>query len=337
MYEALRYTAEKALATASTAAQVIRAEAVMLRAQGWTCVDIAEELTCHADTVSRWWSTFKRENDGEVQAVRSVGRPPILGAANTQLFRSLIFLTQSYARPYRGEDLKKLLENRGISMSLSSVYVGLHAQTFSYQTPRPFNPKRSEIQVSQWKDEFPDVLDMTRKSNSEKTVSVFFQDETRYGQKGTLSKQWAPVGLRPARPRQDDFKNSYIFGAACPESGQHHFLVATDSDTEMMSIFLNNFSESLDPGLHALLVLDNAPWHKSASLKVPSNITLHFLPPYAPDLNPIENLWDFMKDNYLCNKVTRGLKELMRAGVHACRQVTTEIIQRVCARNYCTT
>ena len=73
MYEAFFYIAEKALATASSVAQVTRAEAVMLRAQGWACVDIAEELTCHADTVSRWWTAFKRENNGEVQAVRSVG------------------------------------------------------------------------------------------------------------------------------------------------------------------------------------------------------------------------------------------------------------------------
>ena len=337
MFEAELCALENLLATATKPADLKRAEALLLRCDGWSCVDIGDELGCHPDTVSRWWTKLKRELEGNVLQPSGPGRPPILNGSNAQLFRSLIFLTQSYARPYRGGDIKVLLQSRGISMSLSSVYNNLHKHDFSYQTARPMNPNRDEVKVAQWKVQLPEVLSEVKKSQPGKSLKLFFQDEARFGQKGTMSKQWAPVGERPTRVRQDEFKNAYLFGAVCPESGQSHFLVATDSDTAFMQIFLNNFSRTLGRGVHALLVLDNAPWHKSASLKVPSNVTLHFLPPYAPDLNPTENLWDFMKDNYLCNKVTNGIKELIKLGVDACKRVTAEIVKSVCARNYCTT
>lgn len=199
------------------------------------------------------------------------------------------------------------------------------------------NPNRDEAQVSQWKVQLPEVAREVKESHPGKILKLFFQDEARYGQKGTMSKRWALVGQRPTRERQDGFSNAYIFGAVCHESGQSHFLVATDADTTFMQVFLNNFSRALGRRVHALLVLDNAPWHKTASLKVPSNITLHFPPPYSPDLNPTENLWDFMKDNYLCNKVTRGVNGLIKLGVDACKRITAEIVRSLCARIYCTT
>ena len=139
------------------------------------------------------------------------------------------------------------------------------------------------------------------------------------------------------RPCQDEYANGYIFGVVEPQSGQHYFLVTTDVCTDFMQQFLNSFSKSLGRSVQALMVLDGAAWHKTPNLKVPSNISLHFLPPYSPDLNPAENLWDFMKDNYLCNRIMKGGKEILKIGVAACRKVTKEIVQSVCRRNYCTT
>lgn len=168
-------------------------------------------------------------------------------------------------------------------------------------------------------------------------MKVFFQDEARFGQKGTKSKQWAAVGQRPSRPCQDEYANGYIFGAVQPETGQRHFLVTTDICKEFMQYFLNTFAASLDKNVHALLVLDNASWHKTPKIQIPTNVTLHFLPPYSPDLNPVENLWDFIKDNFLCNRIIKGGRDILRFGAEACKKVTTEIVQSVCRRNYCTT
>ena len=331
------YDFEIALASAKYSTDSIRIEALLLRSQGWTNVDIEEELGCHHDSVSRWWSKATRLGFGDICAGKRRGRPPILQSNQIQLFKSLIFLTQSYATPYRGEQFAVKLSKHGIFMSTSTLYQNLHKYNFSYQTTRPVNPNRSEIAVKEWKSNFKSVVNELEKRNENKTIKVFFEDETRFGQKGTRCCQWAPIGQRPTRPCQDEFGCGYIFGIVNPLSGQNHFLVTTDVCKEFMQYLLNNFSKSLGRSIHALLVLDNASWHTSSSLAVPKNITLHFLPPYSPDLNPVENLWGYMKENFLCNRIMKGGKEILKAGVVACGRITNQIVQSVCRRDYCST
>ena len=74
-------------------------------------------------------------------------------------------------------------------------------------------------------------------------------------------------------------------------------------DTSAMAAHLAEISRAVDPGAHAVLMLDQAGWHMSAKLVVPDNITLLPLPPRSPELNPVENVWQFMRDNWLSNRV----------------------------------
>jgi transposase len=337
MFKFTDYDFVKALATAKYKNDKIRIQAIMLRTEGWECAAIAEEVGCHEDSVSKWWSAAQHRGLDAVCQSSKRGRPAIVSENLQQVFRSLTFLTQSYLSPYRGEKLRLRLEKQGIVMSLSTVYQTLNRLNFSYQTTRPFNPKRNESHISKWKIEFPSKLRELQSLHEERTIKVFFQDEARFGQKGTKCKQWALKGERPSRPCQDEFENGYIFGAVEPNSGQHHFLVTTEVCKEFMQHFLNSFSRTLGRGVHAMLVLDNAGWHTTARLTVPSNVSLHFLPSYSPDLNPVENLWDFMKDNFLCNRVMKGGREIIRVGVDACCKVTKEIVKSVCRRDYSTT
>lgn len=326
-----------ALAMAKYSNDKIRIEALMLRSEGWECAAIAEEVGCHKDSVSKWWTSCLKDGFESVCQCSHRGRPAIVNGNNFCLFKSLTCLTQSYLSPYRGEALMLRLKTNGITMSLSTVYSTLHRLDFSYQTTRPYNPKRDEAAVSQWKVEFPMRLHEIEIAHPDRIIKVFFQDEARFGQKGTKSKQWAAKGERPERPCQDEFANGYIFGAVEPKNGLHHFLVTTDVCTEFMQHFLNTFSKSLGRGVHAMMVLDRAGWHRTPNLKVPSNVTLDFLPAYSPDLNPAENLWDFMKDNFLCNRIMKGGKEILRIGSEACKKITCEMVKSVCKRNYCLT
>ena len=75
------------------------------------------------------------------------------------------------------------------------------------------------------------------------------------------------------------------------------------ADTEAMQAHLAEISLAVDPGAHAVLMLDQAGWHMSARLAVPDNITLLPLPPRSPELNPVENVWQFMRDNWLSNRI----------------------------------
>jgi hypothetical protein len=122
---------------------------------------------------------------------------------------------------------------------------------------------------------------------------VWFKDEAPVGQQGTLTRIWAERGTRPRAPRDTRYKWAYIFGAVCPERGVTAALIMPHANTEAMNAHLLEISRAVAKGAHAALVLDGAGWHATKALEVPVNITLVLLPPYAPELNPIENVWAY--------------------------------------------
>lgn len=140
---------------------------------------------------------------------------------------------------------------------------------------------------------------------------MWFQDEARVGQQGTLTRKWARVGTRPRAPRDTRYKWSYIFGAACPGRGVAAGFVLPYVDTEAMNLHLTEIARTVAPGAHAVLVLDGAGWHGAKALRVPDNITLLPLPPYAPELNPLENVWAYLRSNKLAITVFDGYDDIV--------------------------
>lgn len=135
-------------------------------------------------------------------------------------------------------------------------------------------------------------------------VELWWQDEARIGQQGTLTRVWAERGSRPWAPRDQRYSWAYLFGAVCPARGVGAALVLPFANTAMMSLHLAEISARVTPGAHALLVLDGAGWHATGGqLRVPDNVTLLRLPPYSPELNPVENVWAYLRGNKLSNRV----------------------------------
>jgi len=130
-------------------------------------------------------------------------------------------------------------------------------------------------------------------------VEIWFQDEARVGQKGGHTYVWAEVGSRPPMVRDNRHNSAYIFGAICPKEGKAVGLILPWCNTAMMDLHLAAISADVAPGHHAALLLDQAGWHLSAKLTVPDNITIVPLPPKSPELNPQENVWQYMRDNWL--------------------------------------
>ena len=108
---------------------------------------------------------------------------------------------------------------------------------------------------------------------------------------------------------------AYIFGAICPKKGKGAGLVMPYCDTESMNQHLEEIARAVDPGAHAVLILDQAGWHSTPKLIVPDNITLLFLPARAPELNPVENVWQFMRDNWLSNRIFQTHDDIVE---HCC-------------------
>lgn len=123
------------------------------------------------------------------------------------------------------------------------------------------------------------------------------------GQQGTLTRVWAKHGTRPRAPRDTRYKWSYIFGAACPARGSAAGMILPYVGTQAMTLHLEEIAKAVAPGAQALLILDGAGWHRAKALKTPENITLLKLPPYAPELNPMENVWQYLRANKLAISV----------------------------------
>jgi transposase len=153
--------------------------------------------------------------------------------------------------------------------------------------------------------------------SAETPVEIWFQDEARVGQKGTHAYIWAPIGSRPLMVRDNRHDSAYLFGAICPERGVGAAIIMPAANTAAMSEHLAEIATQVTPGAHAVLICDGAGWHQSGGeLRVPDNISLLPLPSYCPELNPMENVWQYLRENKLCAKVWNSYAAI----VAACRR-----------------
>jgi transposase len=155
-------------------------------------------------------------------------------------------------------------------------------------------------------------------------IELWVQDEARIGQKNGRVRQWARKGTRPRQPSDQRYENAYIFGAACPARDIGAALVMPYADTAAMSEHLTEISRCVAAKAHAIVLTDGAGWHKSAELEVPKNLSLLLLPAYSPELNPQENIWQFLRDNYLSTLVFDSYEAIVEHACEAWNKLTAE-------------
>lgn len=145
-------------------------------------------------------------------------------------------------------------------------------------------------------------------------MEIWFQDEARVGQKGTHSYIWAPIGSRPLMVRDNRHDSAWLFGAICPHRAVGAAIIMPGVNAEAMSEHLAEISTQVAPGAQAVLLCDGAGWHQTGGrLQVPDNITLLPLPPYSPELNPMENVWHYLRENTLCSLVWDSYQAIVDA------------------------
>jgi transposase len=160
--------------------------------------------------------------------------------------------------------------------------------------------------------DFPARLEEIAKDKADGCpVEIWFADEARIGQKNKITRRWARRGTRPSAPRDLRTASAYIFGAICPAQGKGAGLVLPRCTTEAMALHLAEISQAVAQGSHAVLMLDQAGWHVSRKLKVPANITLAPLPAKAPELNPVENIWQYIRENWISNRVFTSYTDIL--------------------------
>jgi len=136
-----------------------------------------------------------------------------------------------------------------------------------------------------------------------------FADEARFGRINRPRPCWAPPSVRPKVAAQLIREYVYLYGAVCPKDGTCVYLIMPTSNTACFQVFLDALSRRF-ARQDILLVLDGAPNHRSGQLIVPKNITLLLLPPYSPELNPKENLWDEIREKIFKNYALKSMAEV---------------------------
>lgn len=125
-----------------------------------------------------------------------------------------------------------------------------------------------------------------------------------------------------------------MFGAVNPLTGDSSALLAPTVNTDYMNHHLRFISEQAGPDVHVILVLDQAGWHVSKALDTPDNLSLLYLPPYSPELNPVERLWAYLRSHYLSNTVHRDYDRLLLAGTNAWNEITASQFSTICATSW---
>jgi transposase len=130
---------------------------------------------------------------------------------------------------------------------------------------------------------------------------LFFEDEARFGRMNKVQRCWTLRGLKVSVKHQLVREFIYTFSALCPQTGDLTSLILPTADTEAMNLFLQVLSKRYKRQ-RIILCMDKAGWHTAHALQIPVNIRLWYLPPYSPELNPVEILWRQIRHNYFNNK-----------------------------------
>ena len=127
-------------------------------------------------------------------------------------------------------------------------------------------------------------------------------------------RQWARRGTRPRQPADQRYESAYLFGAICPARGTGAALALPFADTQAMQLHR----------AHAVLLLDRAGWHTTGALAIPKNITMILLPSRAPELNPVENIWQYLRQTWLSNRVFDTYEDIIEAACDAWRRLVAQ-------------
>jgi transposase len=322
------------------AGQSKRLRIIILAINGYTAPAVAISIGLSRRVCQRWLRRYNEFGLVGLEDRRGTGPHSPLTPEQESLVRQRI---EAGPRPedqvcsLRGVDFQRILANEfGVLRSLPGVYHLLHRLGYSYLRPRPRHRLADPHAQEEFKAALPARLQALREAHPGQRLRVYFQDESRFGQQGTITNLWASRGSRPTAVRQTEYQYLWVLGAVCPETGHAEGLISPQLNTTIVNLFLQQFSQTLAPDEHAVMIWDGAGFHTSTKLQLPANITLVRLPPYSPELNPIENLWHYLKSHFWSNRAYADYDELEQATIQAWRQavLNADLMTTVCAAPY---
>jgi transposase len=293
-----------------------RLHSVKLKGKGWKQREIAIALDVDEGTVSRWLKTSRVEGKKGLQSRPHVGRPPRLTVTEKRLLPGFLSHgAESYG--FRGavwtcSRVGQVIEKEfGVTYHRSHVARLLKELHWTPQQPIERATQRDEVEIARWRAEI--WLEMKKKAHLEHRILVFVDESGFYLLPGAV-RTYAPRGKTPILPVFQTHDHLSVMSGVTPQ-GRLFTLTRYDSLNGLDSIhFLKHLHSQTD---HKLLVIwDGSPIHRSIGVRTfladgaAKQIHLERLPPYAPDLNPDEGVWDYLKQVELRNLCCFNLDHL---------------------------
>ena len=202
--------------------------------------------------------------------------------------------------------------------------------------PRPHHEQANPEVQELFKEIVVEQIDAIAADHPGREVRMDFQDEARFSTQGTITRVWARRGSRPRAVRQNGRQWLDVLMAVCAATGTASALIMPELNTAVVNLFLEQISHGLPTGVHAVLIWEGAGFHTGKDLVVPGNVSLIRLPPYSPELNPVENLWHYLRSHHWSHRVYLDYEALRDAAAVAWRAVCLdpEKIRTICAAPY---
>ena len=159
-------------------------------------------------------------------------------------------------------------------------------------------------------------------------------DEAGSGQKGRVCHRWFTRGQRPPGLCDQRYSWTHLFAAVRPASGEGFALVLPEVSAKAMNEFLARFAATLAEDEHAVMVLDRAGWDTAKRLVIPSNVTLVWLPPYSPQLNPVERVWLYLREKHWSHRLLDTADAIVDALCRAWNALTAERLRSLTSYPY---
>ncbi|XHF85461.1 IS630 family transposase [Vibrio sp. HN007] len=283
----------------------IRYLAVSHFVDGKSRTEIAKFLKVSRVSVNKWVKAYLDHGLEGLQEKRHSGRPHRLTEEQRQQLKEYVteHAVNADGGRLQARDIGLFIEsNFGITYQQSGIYRLLHDIGLSWITTRSKHPKQA-IEAQEAFKKFPiETILKIPGHVALKDVQIWFQDEARFGQRNTTTRIWAPKGTRPRAVQQQQFEYAYLFGAVCVTTGDAEAIVVPVSNMEAMKEQLRLISHATPTGKHSVVIMDQASWHQSYLADDFDNLSIIHIPPYSPELNPIEQVWSWLRQNELANR-----------------------------------
>ncbi len=311
-------------------------QAIKMRYEGFTLLQISEKLSCTVRTVTNIITAFKASDINEFTKLKYGGNHRLLSEEEEDEILAQFDEKMNKGQIVTVKEIKQEFDKRiGKDTGGSYIYALLKRKNYRKVMPRSKHPKKAneeEIEISKKKIK-ASVVESIENNSHYKNIRLMFQDEAGFGRISKPRYCWARKGVRPHVPSHYIREYRYAYGAVEPITGDNFFLIMPYCDTSCMNIFLEELSNQCKED-YIILVCDGAVWHKSKGLKIPPNIKIMFIPPYTPEMNPIEQIWKEIRTVGFKNEIFPNLNKVIDRLSDTICKLTKKIVNRITKRDW---